>query len=160
MTLPGYMMLSGLLLMPGQSGVQTIRASAESSQVEGWSAGTPRTDDVSREGPFDAYMSPMDTGDSPLVATGLPGCHIRGRQALTRTRHLDCNFIIPGFWRSLRRWSLHGFCTIPRRFGFNAWARRMLWQLLLICNGTLVSCYQTYRFCRSLLRRCTYCLLK
>ena len=30
-----------------------------------------------RGGPFDAYMSPMDTGDSPLVATGLPGCTYR-----------------------------------------------------------------------------------
>ena len=27
----------------------------------------PQTFDVSREGPFDAYYSPMDTGDSPLV---------------------------------------------------------------------------------------------
>ena len=32
----------------------------------------PRTVDISREGPFDAYSSPMDTGDNPLVATGLP----------------------------------------------------------------------------------------
>ena len=36
----------------------------------------PRTCDVSREGPFDAYSSPMDTGDSPLVTMGLPGCRI------------------------------------------------------------------------------------
>ena len=42
-----------------------------------WSTGVPRTYDVSREGPFDAYCSPMDTGDSPLVATGLPGCLYR-----------------------------------------------------------------------------------
>ena len=68
--LPVY--TSGLSLMPGQSCVETIRASAESSQVEGWSTGMSLTDDVSREGPFDAYMSTMDTGDSPLVATGLP----------------------------------------------------------------------------------------
>ena len=60
--------------MPGQSLVPTVRASAGSSQPEGWSSGAPRTDDVSREGPFDAYTSQMDTGDSPLVATGLPGC--------------------------------------------------------------------------------------
>ena len=86
--------------------------------------------------------------------------HIRGRQSLTRTWHLECSFIIPGFWSLSGRRSQPGFCTIPRRFGFNAWARRMLWQLLLICHGTLVSCYQTYRFCRNLLRRCTECLLK
>ena len=37
----------------------------------------PRTCDVSREGPFDTYSSLMDTGDSPLVTTGLPGCPYR-----------------------------------------------------------------------------------
>ena len=37
----------------------------------------PQTLDVSREGPFDAHASPMDTGDSPLVTTGLPGCPYR-----------------------------------------------------------------------------------
>ena len=37
----------------------------------------PQTCYVSREGPFDAYSSPMDTGDSPLVTTGLPGCLYR-----------------------------------------------------------------------------------
>ena len=60
--------------MPGQSSVQTVMASAASSQPEGWSSDTPRTVDISREGPFDAYTSPMDTEDSPLVTTGLPGC--------------------------------------------------------------------------------------
>ena len=37
----------------------------------------PRTFDVSREGSFDAYSSLMDTGDIPLVTTGLPGCPYR-----------------------------------------------------------------------------------
>ena len=31
--------------------------------------------DLSREGPFDAYCAPLDTGDHPLVSNGLPGCH-------------------------------------------------------------------------------------
>ena len=30
--------------------------------------------DISREGPFDASATPMDTEDSPLISTGLPGC--------------------------------------------------------------------------------------
>ena len=63
--------------MPGQSLVPMVRASAGSSQPEGWSSGMPRTDNVSWEGPFDMYTSPMDTGVSPLVATGLPGCPYR-----------------------------------------------------------------------------------
>ena len=147
MTLPVYTMSSGLLLMPGQSYVETIRASAESSQVEGWSAGTSLMMFLGRAR-FDAYTTPKDTGNSPLVATGLLGCLYRitsytGRQSLIRTRLLECNFIIPGFCSSSGRRSKPGFCTIPRRFGFNAWVGRMLWQLLLIYNGTLVSCYQS-----------------
>ena len=54
-----------------------VMASAVSSRPEGWSSGMPRTFDVSREGPFDAYSYLMDTGDSPLVTTGLPGCPYR-----------------------------------------------------------------------------------
>ena len=77
MTFPVYPLPSGLALLPGQSSVQTILASAVSSRPDGWSTGVTQTYDVSREGPFDAYCSPMDTGDSPLVATGLPGCPYR-----------------------------------------------------------------------------------
>ena len=78
MTYPVYMLPSRLALLPeGQSSVQTVMASAVSSRQEGWSSGVPRTLDVSWEGPFDAYASPMDTGDSPLVATGLPACPYR-----------------------------------------------------------------------------------
>ena len=33
--------------------------------------------DISREGPFDASATPMDTEDSPLISTGLPGCPYR-----------------------------------------------------------------------------------
>ena len=77
MTFPVYPLDSGLALLPGQSSVQTILASAVSSRLDVWSTGVPQTYDVSREGLFDAYCSPMDTGDSPLVATGLPGCPYR-----------------------------------------------------------------------------------
>ena len=65
-----YTMPSGLTFLPGQSSVQTVMALAVSSGPEGWSSGMPQTFDVSREGPFDAYSSPMDTGDNPLVTTG------------------------------------------------------------------------------------------
>ena len=60
--------------MPEQSSVQTVLASAASARPEGWSSDTARTVDLSREGPFDAYTSPLDTEDSPLATTGLPGC--------------------------------------------------------------------------------------
>ena len=75
--LPVYSMPSGLAHMPGQSSVQTAMASAASSRPEGWSSDMPRTADIFREGPFDDYTSPMDTEDSPLATTGLPGCPYR-----------------------------------------------------------------------------------
>ena len=77
MTFPVYPLPSGIALLPGQSSVQTILASAVSSRLDVWSTGVPQTYDVSRDGPFDAYCSPMDTVDSPLVAMGLPGCPYR-----------------------------------------------------------------------------------
>ena len=77
MTLPVYTMPSGLTYMPGQSSVSTVLASGASSRPERWSTDTARIADIAREGPFDAFASPMDTADSPLVTTGLPGCPYR-----------------------------------------------------------------------------------
>ena len=74
MTFPIYLRPSGLTLLSGQLSVQTVLAMAFSSRPDVWSTGVPRTYVVSREGPFDAYCSPMDTGDSPLVTACLPGC--------------------------------------------------------------------------------------
>ena len=74
LTLPVYTMPSRLTFLPDQSSVQTVMASAVSSGPEGWSSGMQRTLDVSREVPFDEYTFPMDTGDSPLITTDLPGC--------------------------------------------------------------------------------------
>ena len=73
LTLPVYTMLSGLAYMPGQYSVLWL-ASAASTRTEGWSSDTVQVVDIAREGPFDAYASPMDTEDSPLVTMGFPGC--------------------------------------------------------------------------------------
>ena len=77
MKLPVYTMPYGLTYMPGQSSVQTVLASGASPRPERWSPDTARMADIPREGPFDAFASPMDTEDSPLVTTGLPGCPYR-----------------------------------------------------------------------------------
>ena len=102
MTLTVYSLPSRLALMPGQSLVQTAMATAVSSRPEGWSSGMPRTFDVSWEGPFDTYSSPMDTGDSPLSRRAcwvvLIGLHLTlARQSQIRIRRLGCSFITPGF---------------------------------------------------------------
>ena len=65
---------SRMMLMPVSCSAQTVLAPGFPSQPCRWSSAIPQTRDVNREGPFDAYCSPMDTGDYPLVNTGLPGC--------------------------------------------------------------------------------------
>ena len=77
MTLPVYTMLTGASLMTGQSSVPTVLASGMSPRPVQWSTDTDRSDDATREGPFDVVTSPMDTEDSPLVTTGLLGCPYR-----------------------------------------------------------------------------------
>ena len=76
-TFPVYPLPSGIALLPVSQSALMVLASGVSSQQDRWSSAGPRTRDVSREGPFDAYCAPMDTGDCPLVATGLPGCPYR-----------------------------------------------------------------------------------
>ena len=70
-------MPAGASYMTGQSSVPTVLASGMSPRPAQWSTDTDRIDDVTREEPFDAVASPMDTEDSPLVTTGLPGCPYR-----------------------------------------------------------------------------------
>ena len=77
LTLPVYTLLSGIAYMPGQSSVQTVLASGASPRLERWTSATAQIADITQEGPFDAFASPMDTEDSPLVMTGLPGCPYR-----------------------------------------------------------------------------------
>ena len=69
---PVYPLPSGMVLMPVSCSSQTISAPGVSSQQGRWSSAMPHTCDVSREGPFDAYCAPMDTGDCSLVSMGCP----------------------------------------------------------------------------------------
>ena len=77
LALPVYTMPSGLAYMPGRSSVQTVLASGVSPRPEGKTSDSAWIADIAREGPFDAFASPMDMEDSPLVMTGLPGCLYR-----------------------------------------------------------------------------------
>ena len=74
MTFLIYPLPPGMALMPVSRSAQTILPLCVSSQQDRWSSAEPRTHNVYREGPFDAYCAPMHTGECPLVATGLPGC--------------------------------------------------------------------------------------
>ena len=77
MTLPIYNMPKEAIISPDQSAVPTVLASGVSPDSIPWSTAEAIIRDISREGPFDASASPMDTEDSPLICTGLPGCPYR-----------------------------------------------------------------------------------
>ena len=77
MTLPVYTMPTGASCMTGQSSILTVLASGMSPRPVQWSMDTDRSNDATREGPFEAVASQMATEDSPLVTTGLPGCPYR-----------------------------------------------------------------------------------
>ena len=136
MTLPVYTLPTGLAYMPGQSSVQTVLASGISSRLEVWSS---------------ALASPMDTEDSLLLATGLPGCPFRF------TSHSGPAFsdlnpafglqFIRGSWSSSVRRSRLACCTVRRRFGWINLERNRRWQLQSTSNETWALCCPIFRYC-------------
>ena len=79
-TIPIYPLPAGMVLMvrmPGAPSDQPSSSLIRSSRREHWSPAVSSSHDRSREGSFDAYCAPLDTGDHPLVSTGLPGCPYR-----------------------------------------------------------------------------------
>ena len=77
MTLPIYNLPKEANLLPDQSAVPTVLASGVSLDSIPWSTAEDIIRDIAREGPFDANDTPMDTEESPLISTGLPGCPYR-----------------------------------------------------------------------------------
>ena len=60
-----------------QSAVPTVFASGVSPDSIPWSTAEDIIRDIVREGPFDAGVTPMETEDSPLISTSMPGCPYR-----------------------------------------------------------------------------------
>ena len=60
-----------------QSAVPTVFASGVSPDSIPWSIVEDIIRDIVREGPFDAGAIPMETEDSPLISTSMPGCPYR-----------------------------------------------------------------------------------
>ena len=76
MTLSIYNLPKEANIFPEQSAVPTVLASGVSPDSIPWSTAEDIIRDILREGPFYASATPMDTEDSPLISTGLPGCPI------------------------------------------------------------------------------------
>ena len=77
MTLPIYNLPKEAKLFPDQSAVTTVLVLRISPDSIPWSTAEDIIRDIAREGPFDASATPMDTEESPLICTGLPGCPYR-----------------------------------------------------------------------------------
>ena len=60
-----------------QSAVPTVFASRVSPDSIPWSTAEDIIRDIVREGPFDVGATPMETEDSPLINTSMPGCPYR-----------------------------------------------------------------------------------
>ena len=60
-----------------QSAVPTVYTSGVSPDTIPWSTAEDIIRDIVREGPFDVDTTPMDTEDSPLINTSMPGCPYR-----------------------------------------------------------------------------------
>ena len=60
-----------------QSAVPTVYASGVSPDTIPWSTAEDIIRDIAKEGPFDVNATPMETEDSPLINTSMPGCPYR-----------------------------------------------------------------------------------
>ena len=76
-TLPIYSIPKDSIIGIDQSAVPTVYASGVSPDAIPWSTAEDIIRDIVREGPFDVDTTPMDTEDSPLINTSMPGCPYR-----------------------------------------------------------------------------------
>ena len=76
-TLPIYNIPKDSSIGIDQSAVPTVFASGVSPDTIPWSTAEDIIQDIVREGPFDVDATPMETEDSPLINTSMPGCPYR-----------------------------------------------------------------------------------
>ena len=76
-TVPIYNIPKGSSIGIDQSAVLTVFALGVSLDSIPWSTAEDIIRDIVREGPFDVGATPMETEDSPLINTSMPGCPYR-----------------------------------------------------------------------------------
>ena len=76
-TVPIYNLPKDSTIGSDQSAAPTVFASGVSPNSIPWSTAEEIIRDIVREGPFDAGATPMETEDSPLISTAMPGCPYR-----------------------------------------------------------------------------------
>ena len=73
-TVPIYNLPKDSNIGSDQSAAPTVFASGVSPDSIPWSTAEDIIRDIVREGPFDAGATPMETENSPLISTAMPGC--------------------------------------------------------------------------------------
>ena len=76
-TVPIYNLPKDSNIGSDQSAATTVFASGVSPDSIPWLTAADIIWDIVREGPFDAGATPMETEDSPLISTAMPGCPYR-----------------------------------------------------------------------------------
>ena len=76
-TIPVYNIPKDSSIGIDQSAVPNVYASRVSPDTIPWSTAEDIIQDIVREGPFDVRAIPMETEDSPLINTSMPGCPYR-----------------------------------------------------------------------------------
>ena len=76
-TVPRYNIPKDSSIGIDQSAVPTVFALGVSPDSIPWSTAEDIIRDIVREGPFDVGATPMETEDSPLINTSMPGCPYR-----------------------------------------------------------------------------------
>ena len=90
MTVPIYNVPRDGNIGSDQLAVPTVFASGVSPDTISWSTAEDIIRDIIREGPVDAGTTPMETEDSPLISTVMPGCPYR-MTSYTGTAQVDAD---------------------------------------------------------------------
>ena len=157
----------GMLLVPVMASDQPFTSTERPSRREQCARVAPPSRDLSREGPFDAYVAPLDTGDLLLFGilrvAGLPLSYDVERHAQISPMWIRCmtySYTTPGSLSSLGFLSRLACWTGPQVIGSRLWTgRTLLWRL---ANSSMMPASWP-RICRSLVslwRRSTACHLR
>ena len=116
-----------------QSAVPTVFASGVSPGSIPWSTAEDIIRDIVREGPFDAGVTPMETEDSPLISTSMPGCPYR-MTSYTGTARVDADTTYglqlhhPRFLEFIGAPESARLLNHSPSFWWTDWVRNVLWR--------------------------------
>ena len=137
--MPIYNLLKDSNIGSDQSAAPTVFASGVSPDSIPWSTAEDIIRDIVREGPFDAGATPMETEDSPLISTAMPGCPYR-MTSYTGTALVDADATYglqlhhPRFLEFIGAPDSARLLNHSPSFWVNRWVRNVLWRQQSTCR--------------------------